>query len=123
MRSLLKHLSASLLIFLALETIGSAETLELTTATIAELNAAFEAGTLTSEKLVKLCLASIEAYDAKGPKLNAVIALHPGALAAARALDEERRANGPVGRTGGIHLAVEHREGGAGEIARCSRMG
>ena len=78
MRPFLQNYSASLLVFLSFATLGSAETLDLTSASIAEINAAFEAGTLTSEKLVELCLARIEAYDAKGPKLNAIIALHPG---------------------------------------------
>ncbi len=107
MRPFLQNYSASLLVFLSLATLGSAEALELTTASIAEINAAFEAGTLTSEKLVELCLARIEAYDAKGPKLNAVIALHPGALAAARALDEERRTRGPRSPLHGIPVVLK----------------
>ncbi len=44
-------------------TLARAETFELTTATIAEINAAFDAGALTSERLVELCLARIEAYE------------------------------------------------------------
>ncbi|HKB90261.1 MAG TPA: glutamyl-tRNA amidotransferase, partial [Opitutaceae bacterium] len=46
---------------------------DLSTATIADLNAAFDAGALTSEKLLKLYLARIEAYDQQGPKLNTII--------------------------------------------------
>jgi len=107
MRSFVRSLSVSLLVFQALATLGSAETFELTTASIAEINAAFEAGTLTSEKLVELCLARIAAYDAKGPKLNAVIALHPGALATARALDEERRTSGPRSPLHGIPVVLK----------------
>ena len=107
MRPFLQNYSVSLLVFLSLATLGSAETLDLTSASIAEINAAFEAGTLTSEKLVELCLARIEAYDAKGPKLNAVIALHPGALAAARALDEERRTSGPRSPLHGIPVVLK----------------
>ena len=42
-------------------------------ATIADLNAAFDAGTLDAEQLVLLCLARIQAYDRHGPRLNAVI--------------------------------------------------
>ena len=107
MRPFLQNYSVSLLVFLSLATLGSAETLDLTSASIAEINAAFEAGTLTSEKLVEFCLARIEAYDAKGPKLNAVIALHPGALAAARALDEERRTSGPRSPLHGIPVVLK----------------
>ncbi len=96
-----------LLAFLSLATLGSAETFDLTTASIADINAAFEAGALSSEKLVELCLARIEAYDAKGPKLNAVIAIHPGALAAARALDDERRTSGPRSPLHGIPVVLK----------------
>jgi hypothetical protein len=44
------------------------------TATIADIDAAFAAGALTSEKLTQLCLARITAYDGK---LHAVITLIP----------------------------------------------
>ena len=71
-----------------------AKTIELDAATIAEIDAAFDAGTLTSEQLVQLCLARIRAYDRQGPSLHAVIALNPKALEIARALDAERKAQG-----------------------------
>src|SRR6266508_1443035 len=70
------------------------QTIDLDSATIADLNAAFDAGTLTAEKLVQLCLARIAAFDSKGPSLHAVIALNPKALEQARALDAERKAKG-----------------------------
>jgi amidase len=73
----------------------TAATFDLSTATIADINAAFDKGALTSEKLVQLYLARIEAYDAKGPKLASVLYLNPNALAEARALDAERKAKGP----------------------------
>ena len=62
----------------------SARPVEFDQATIAELNAAFEAGTLTAEKLVELCLARIAAYDRQGPKIHAIISLNPNALEIAR---------------------------------------
>lgn len=65
---------------------------DLATATVADLQVALEKGVLTSEKLVSLYLARIEAYDAKGPKLNTVITLAKDALEQARALDAERKA-------------------------------
>jgi amidase len=71
-----------------------AESFELTSATIADINAAFDAGALNSERLVELSLARIAAYDDAGPKLNAVMLLNPGALDTARALDAERREKG-----------------------------
>jgi amidase len=66
--------------------------LNLSNATIADLNAAFDAGTLTSEKLTELYLARIDAYDKKGPTINAVVVLNPKALETAKALDAERKA-------------------------------
>ncbi|MDP2391514.1 MAG: amidase, partial [Acidobacteriota bacterium] len=52
---------------------AGAQALDLDRATVADLNAAFDKGTLTSEKLVHLSLARIDAYDRKGPALRAVI--------------------------------------------------
>ena len=45
-----------------------AQAVDLDSATIAQLGAAMDAGTLTSERLVQLSLARIEAYDNKGPQ-------------------------------------------------------
>jgi len=75
--------------------VAQAAQFDLSTATIADINAAFDAGALSSEKLVSLYLARIEAYDKKGPAINSVINLNPKALAEARALDAERKAKGP----------------------------
>src|SRR4051794_3556322 len=61
--------------------------------TIVETQAALEAGTITSEQLVRMYLARINAYDKQGPAINAMIRLNPNALAEARALDAARRAN------------------------------
>ena len=67
--------------------------LDLSNATIADLQEALRGGKLTSERLVELYLARIEAYDQRGPKLNTVITLkdRSTALAEARALDAERK--------------------------------
>jgi Asp-tRNA(Asn)/Glu-tRNA(Gln) amidotransferase A subunit family amidase len=75
---------------------------DLSTATIADLQAAMEKGTLTSERLVKMYLKRIEAYDHQGPKLNALITLNKAALDTARALDKERKAKGPRSPLHGI---------------------
>jgi amidase len=66
--------------------------LDLSTATIADLESAMKAGTLTSEKLTQLYLERIAAYDKQGPTINTVIAANPKALETARALDAERKA-------------------------------
>jgi len=76
--------------------------LDLSTATIADIEAAMDKGALTSEALVRLYLARIEAYDHKGPALNSIITLNPHALDDARALDEERRTKGPRSPIHGI---------------------
>lgn len=82
-------------------------TFELTSASIAEVNAAIDAGVLTSEKLVELCLARIEAYDQKGPRLNAVLHLNPRALELARELDREREAEGRRSPLHGIPVVLK----------------
>jgi len=82
-------------------------TLDLDAATVADLNAAFDAGTLTAEKLVQICLARIQAYDRQGPSLHAVITLNPKALETARALDAERKAKGPRSPLHGIPVVLK----------------
>lgn len=80
---------------------------DLQTATIEDINNAFDAGALTSEKLTQLYLNRIAAYDQKGPKLNAVITLNKNALATARQLDAERKAKGPRSKLHGIPVVLK----------------
>lgn len=82
-------------------------TVDLDAATIADVNAAFAKGTLTSEKLVQTFLARIDAYDRKGPMLRAVITVNPKALDTARALDAERKAKGPRSLLHGIPVVIK----------------
>ncbi len=84
-----------------------AQALELDSATVADLNAAFDKGTLTSERLVQLSIARIDAYDRKGPGLRAVITLNPKALETARALDAERKAKGKRSPLHGIPIVLK----------------
>jgi amidase len=81
--------------------------LELTTATIADLQVAMEKGALTSEKLTQLYLARIAAYDQAGPKLAAFLYLNPAVLDQARALDAERKAKGTRGPLHGIPVVLK----------------
>lgn len=86
---------------------SAGRTFELTTASIADINAAFDAGALSSEKLVQLYLKRIEAYDEKGPKINAVLALNAKALETAKALDAERKAKGPRSPLHGVPVILK----------------
>jgi len=79
----------------------------LTEASVPEINAAFEAGALTSEQLTRLYLARIAAYDQAGPKLNAIIHLNAKALEQARALDAERAAGKVRSAIHGIPVLVK----------------
>ena len=99
----------AVLVAAALLTLGVAfaKTIDVDSATIAELNAAFDAGTLTSEALVRMCLARIDAFDRRGPGLHAVITLNPKALEQARALDAERKAKGRRSPLHGIPVVLK----------------
>jgi amidase len=86
---------------------GASRSIELDAATIADLNTAFDSGTLTAESLTRLCLARIEAYDHKGPSLHAVMIVNPKALEQARALDAERKAKGRRSPLHGIPIVLK----------------
>lgn len=93
-------------------TIGSlssahAASLNIETATIADLNKAFATGKLSSEQVVAAYLKRIEAYDKKGPTINAVITLNPDALALAKKLDVERNSGKIRGPLHGIPVILK----------------
>ncbi len=103
-----RALAAALaLVFATASLPAQAETIDLDAATIADINGAFAAGTLTSEKLVQLYLKRIETYDQKGPAINTVITLNTKAIEQARALDKERRAKGPRSPVHGIPIVLK----------------
>jgi amidase len=101
--------ASAAIVVASIVTLGSAlaRTIEFDAATIADINAAFDAGTLTSEALTKMCLARIAAYDRKGPSLHAVMALNPKAVDEARALDAERKAKGRRSPLHGIPVVLK----------------
>ena len=66
-------------------------------ATVADIEAAFEAGALSCPALVRMYLDRIAAYDDAGPLLNSIITVNPRALEIARELEDERAARGPRG--------------------------
>jgi amidase len=71
-------------------------------ATIPVLRAALESGETTSVGLVEAYQARIAAYDAAGPRLNAVVVPNPAALDEARASDERRARGETLGPLDGI---------------------
>ena len=96
-----------LMLFATLDPVFGAKTIDLDSATIADINAAFNAGTLTAENLVQLCLTRIEGYDRQGPSLHAVMAINPRAIETARELDAERKAKGPRSALHGIPVVLK----------------
>jgi amidase len=82
--------------------------LDLRDATVSDIQAAFDEGRLSSQRLIDLSLARIEAFDRRGPALNAMIHVDAhGALEAAADLDAERREHGPRSALHGIPLVVK----------------
>jgi len=82
-------------------------TLNIETATIADIDAAYATGKVTATKVVDAYLKRIAAYDKQGPKINAVITLNPKAMAEAKALDAERKAGKVRGPLHGIPIVLK----------------
>ena len=97
----------ALLAVLGLPEAARAQPIDVTSASIEEINRAFDDGTLTSEQLVDLYLARIDAYDKIGPTLNAVMTLNPRARERARELDAERSARGARSPLHGIPVVLK----------------
>jgi amidase len=107
-QQVLKLLFCCALIFITLASApGQAAKFEVMEATISDINAAFKDGSLTSEKLVKMYLDRIEAYDRKGPEIRAMITINPNAIEDARSLDNERRKSGPRSVLHGIPIIIK----------------
>ena len=85
----------------------SVDGLALSEAALPAIGRAFEEGRLTAERLVERCLDRIEAYDRRGPRINAVINLNTEALQRARDLDREREHGGTRGPLHGIPVVVK----------------
>ena len=81
--------------------------LDVTERSIGELQDAMRSGRLTSRQLVDLYLARIDAYDKRGPALNAIVSINPRARESAEALDAERARSGPRGPLHGIPVVVK----------------
>jgi amidase len=86
---------------------ATAAPIDLSRATIPQLQAAMSAGTLTAARLVQFYLARIRTIDARRNGVNAVLAVNPRALADARQLDRERARKGARGPLHGIPILVK----------------
>lgn len=82
-------------------------TFSLTETTIADLHAAYLAGTTTCREVTQAYLARIEAYDLGGPGINSVVTVAPDALAQADALDAALADGGLVGPLHGVPVLVK----------------
>jgi len=81
--------------------------IEVTEASIAELQEAMETGAVTSAEITRMYLSRIRAYDKAGPNLNAMIWVNWDAVAEAQMLDRERARTGPRGALHGIPIILK----------------
>lgn len=89
---------------------------ELDELTIADLSAGMASGRWTAERLVALYTERMDAIDAGGPTIRAVLEHNPDALAIARTLDAERAAGKLRGPLHGIPVLIK------GNIDTADRM-
>jgi Asp-tRNA(Asn)/Glu-tRNA(Gln) amidotransferase A subunit family amidase len=82
--------------------------------TIDEIHAAYKSGQLTCRQLVQMYLDRIEAYDKKGPAINAIITLNSAAINEADRLDAAFKTSGFVGPLHGIPVVVKDQADAAG---------
>ena len=94
----------------------SKRTINIVEASASELQAAIEAGRLTSKDLVTAYLARIRAIDKSGPRINSIIELNPDAISIATALDLARKTKGARGPLHGIPILLKD------NIATADRM-
>jgi amidase len=80
---------------------------DLVEASAAQIGAALTAGAVSSRELVAQYLARIDAYDQRGPGLNAISVVNPDAAAEADGLDRERRAGAVRGPLHGVPIIVK----------------
>jgi amidase len=85
----------------------SYEATGLTAQSLEELSRALGAGEITSEAIVQAYLDRIAAVDRAGPRLQAVLAINPDALAQARGIDARRAAGETLGPLAGIPILIK----------------
>ena len=75
--------------------------------TIADIHSAYQSARLSARQLVQSYLDRIDAYDKRGPGINALISLNPRALEEANWLDAAFKASGLVGPLHGIPMIMK----------------
>ncbi len=75
--------------------------------TLSDVQAAFDAGELTSRELVELYLKRIDAYDAVEGGINSVITINPTALEEADAADALRKSGTVLGPLHGVPVVLK----------------
>jgi Asp-tRNA(Asn)/Glu-tRNA(Gln) amidotransferase A subunit family amidase len=85
----------------------STTSFNLVEATIDDIHDAYKSGQLTCRQVVQMYLDRIEAFDKKGPAINALITVNADALKEADRLDAAYKASGPVGPLHGIPVIVK----------------
>ena len=76
-------------------------------ATIEDIHTGYKSGTLTCRQLVQMYLDRIEAFDKKGPNINALITINAEALKEADRLDAAYKASGLIGPLHGIPVIMK----------------
>src|SRR5215510_6963727 len=76
-------------------------------ATIDDIHSAYKSEDLTCRQLVQMYLDRIEAFDKKGPSINAIITINPRALEDADRLDAYYKSSGPAGTLHGIPVVLK----------------
>src|SRR5919197_6176356 len=87
----------------AMASIASFNVLE---TTIDDVHLAYRSGQLTARQLVQFYLDRIDAYDKKGPAINAIISINPKALEEAERLDAAFKISGFANPLHGIPIIV-----------------
>ncbi len=99
--------TCALALTLGFSAVAQAATLDITRATIPEIQKAYATGRLSSERVTAAYLARVAAYEEAGPAINAIIHMNPNALEQAKALDAERKAGKVRGPLHGIPIVLK----------------
>ncbi|MEE8515048.1 MAG: amidase family protein, partial [Alphaproteobacteria bacterium] len=86
---------------------ASSKTFNVLETTIAKIHSAYRSGELSARQLVQIYFDRIDAYDQKGPAINALISLNPRALDEADRLDSALQAGRLIGPLHGIPIIIK----------------